>query len=64
MGQRIFGLHSWCFVLINDEPIYKMYLDTFINNYYPGHSLERTDHRGQTIKEFENSYMEVSYGYI
>ena len=52
MGQRIFGLHSWCFVLINDEPIYKMYLDTFINNYYPGHSLERTDHRGQTIKEF------------
>jgi hypothetical protein len=52
MGQRIFGLQSWCFVLINDEPIYKMYLDTFINNYYPGHSLERTDHRGQTIKEF------------
>lgn len=52
LDYRIFGLHSWCFVLIKDEPIYKMYLDNFVNKYYPGHSLERANHRGQTIKEF------------
>ncbi len=52
INYRTFGLHNCCGVLINDEPISKKHLDRFVNKYYPRHSLERTNRRGQTIKEF------------
>lgn len=49
---KVFGLHSWCGVLINDKPIYSKLLDSFLSRFYPGLSLQRSCYRGETIKEF------------
>lgn len=54
INKKIFGLHSWCGVLINDKPIYSVPLDNFLSRYYPGYSLQRSCCRGKTIKEFVN----------
>lgn len=66
INDRIYGLHSWCGVLINDKPIYSAPLDSFLDKYYPGYSLERTNRRGRTIKEFVKylfNYDECNHDY-
>lgn len=52
LNRKIYGLHSWCGVLVNDKPIYSIPLDRFLLKYYPGRLLERATKRGKTIKEF------------
>lgn len=64
IDQKVFGLHSWCGVLINDKPIYSNPLNSFLSRYYPGFSLQRSRYRGQTIKEFVNFlYANNNYEY-
>lgn len=64
VNHRIYGLHSSCGTLVNDKPIYTIPLDRFINKYYPGKKLIRTELRGRTIKEFVNYiYNECEHEY-
>ena len=64
LDKKVFGLHSWCGVLINDKPIYGVPLDNFLSRYYPGYSLQRSPLRGKTIKEFVNFlYTDNNYEY-
>lgn len=64
LSHRIYGLHSSCGALVNDKHIYTIPLDLFINKYYPGKKLIRTEFRGRTIKEFVNYvYNECEHEY-
>ncbi len=52
IDDRIYGLHSWCGALINNNSIFEIPFEQFLSKYYDGKSLLRTDLRGRTIKEF------------
>lgn len=65
LNRKIYGLHSWCGVLVNDKPIYGIPLDRFISKYYPRKELKRTNKRGKTIKEyFSFMYGECEHEYF